>query len=43
MEADGEPLKGSTAPMLDLDTYEFKNLDTGKIKLEEYFMNGYIE
>ena len=29
--------------MVDLDTYEFETLDTGKIVPVEYFMNVYID
>ena len=29
--ADDGPFKGSTTPMVDLGTYEFKDLNTGKI------------
>ena len=29
--------------MVDLGTYEFKDLNTGKIKPEELFMNDYAE
>ena len=36
-------LKGSTAPGIDFNTYEFKNLNTGKITPEEYFINAYLE
>ena len=31
IKTDDRSLKGSTHPMLDLGTYEFKNLDTGEI------------
>ena len=31
IEADDRPLKGSTAPMVNLGTYIFKYLNTGKI------------
>ena len=31
METYYEPLKGSTAPVVDLGTYEFKILNTGEI------------
>ena len=43
IEADGGPFKGSTTPMVDLGTYEFKNLNTVKIKPEEPFTNAYVE
>ena len=36
-------LKGSIEPMVDMGTYEFKDLNTGNIKPEELFMNAYIE
>ena len=35
--------KGSTAPMVDLGTYKFKDLNIGKITLEELFTNSYTE
>ena len=35
IEADYRPLKRSLTPMVDLDMYEFINLDTGKIIPEE--------
>ena len=31
IEADDEPFKGSTEPMVDLDMYKFKDLNTGKL------------
>ena len=34
MEADGGPLKGYTAPMVNLGTYGFKYLNTGNITPE---------
>ena len=34
-----ETLKGSTAPMIDLVMYRFKDLNTGEITSKEYFMN----
>ena len=34
VETDGVPLKGLTAPMVDLGMYEFKKLDTRNIKPE---------
>ena len=43
IEADVVPLKGSTPPMVDMDTYQFKYLNTGKIIPEELFMNAYVE
>ena len=36
------PLKGYTSPIIDLGTYKFKYLNTGKITPEEYFMNAYV-
>ena len=36
-------LKGSTLPMVYLGIHEFKDLNTGRITSEEYFMNAYIE
>ena len=29
--------------MIDLGQYEFKDLNTGKIVWEEYFMNAYVD
>ena len=43
IEADDGPFKGSTAPMVDMGTYEFKDLETKKITPEESFMNAYAE
>ena len=34
IEADDGKFKGSKTPMVDLGTYEFKNLNTGKITPE---------
>ena len=34
IERDDGPFKGSTAPMVDLCTYEFKYFETGKITSE---------
>ena len=31
IESDGETLKGSTAPMVDMSKYGFKDLNTGEI------------
>ena len=33
IKVDDGNLKGSTAPMVDLGTYEFKDLNTGKLHL----------
>ena len=43
IEADSVTFKGYTAPMVDLDTYEFKDLNPGRITPEELFMNAYSE
>ena len=43
IEADDRPLKGSTAPIVDLGMYELKNLNTGNITNGELFMNIYME
>ena len=43
IEADDGPFKGSTTPMVDLGTYEFKILNTGEITPEESFTNAYVE
>ena len=40
---DNGPLKGSTAPMVDLDAYKFKDLNAGKITPEKSFTNAYVE
>ena len=37
------PLKGSTSLMYDLVSYDFKDLNTGKITLDEYFTNAYAD
>ena len=39
IKLDDGPLKGSTAPMVDLGTYQFKYLNTGEFTPEESFMN----
>ena len=38
-----ELLKLYTEPMVDLGTYEFRDLNTGNIKPEELFTNAYAE
>ena len=43
IESDDGPFKGSVSPIVDLGTYEFKYLNTGKITPEEIFMNYYAE
>ena len=40
--ADDETLKGSTTTMVNLGTYIFKYLYTGKITPEELFTNAYV-
>ena len=40
IKADNGPLKGSLAPMVDLGTHEFINVNTGKTIPEEWFMNS---
>ena len=42
IEADDGTFKGSTTPMVDLGTYIFKYLNTGKITPEESFANAYV-
>ena len=42
IEANDGPFKGSTPPMVDLSTYIFKYLNTGKITPEESFANAYV-
>ena len=37
------PFIGAMAPMVDLGAYVFKDLNTGKIKLEESFTDAYVE
>ena len=34
------PFMGATAPMIGLGAYLFKDLNTGKIKTEEYFTDA---
>ena len=43
IEADDGPFKGSTTSIVDMGTYEFKDLNTEKITPEELFMNAYTE
>ena len=43
IEADDGTFIGSTTPMFDLGTYEFKILNTGKITPKELFTNAYVE
>ena len=43
IEADDGNFNGSTAPMVDLVAYIFKDLNTGKITPEELFTNAYVE
>ena len=43
IKADDGPFIGSNEPMVDLGKYIFKDLNTGKIKLEEYFTEDYVE
>ena len=43
IEADYGTFKGSMAPMVDLDMYDFKYLSTGNITPEESFTNTYTE
>ena len=42
IEADDGDFKGSTTPMVDLGTYIFKDLNTGKISPEGQFTNAYF-
>ena len=37
------PFEIYTSPMVDLVTYEFKDLDAGNITPEEYFTDAYVE
>ena len=41
IELDDRPLKGSMAPMIDLDAYGFKDLNTENIAPQEYFTHAY--
>ena len=43
IESNNGPSKGSTAPMVDLGTYEFTDLETGKIIPADLFMNACVE
>ena len=43
IEADDEHFKWSTALMVDMGTYEVKDLNTGRITPEELFINAYAE
>ena len=43
IKVDDGTLKGPIAPMIDLCTYQFKDLNTVKIIPEELFMNAYVE
>ena len=43
IKADDGTLKGSTAPMVDLVKYQFKDLNIEEITPEELFMNAYME
>ena len=43
IKADDGHFKGSTAPVVDLGTYKFKDLNTGKIKPEESFTDDYVK
>ena len=43
IEADDGLFKGYTTPMIDLGTYEFNNLNTGKITPEELFTVAYVK
>ena len=42
IEAVGGPLKGFTVLMIDFNMYEFKGLNTGKMKPEESFIHFYV-
>ena len=43
IEAHDRSFKGSTTTIVDLGTYIFKDLDTGKNTPEESFTNAYVE
>ena len=36
IESDDGPFKGYTAPMVDLGTYKFKDLNTGKLNQKKF-------
>ena len=42
IKVDNETFHGSTTPMVDLGTYTFKDLNTGKSTPEEFFTNAYV-
>ena len=42
-KANDAPFMGAMAPMVDLGAYIFKDLNTGKIKMEELFTNAYTK
>ena len=39
----GGPFIGATAPMVDLGSYVFKDLNTGEIKPEDFFTDAYVK
>ena len=43
IEGDNGPFERCTAPMVNLGTYEFQGLDTGKITPKIFFKNSYVE
>ena len=43
IESDGGSFIGDTAPMVDLVTCVFKDLNTGRIKPEESFTDAYVK
>ena len=42
IEVDDEPFKVYTAPIVDLGTYQFTDLETSKITLKEFFINAQV-
>ena len=43
IESEDGPFKGSTAPIVDLGTYIFKELKTEKVTTEELFTHAYVK
>ena len=43
IKSDSQPLKGSTAPIVDSGIYRFKNINTGKVTSVELFIKAYTE
>ena len=43
IEADDVPFKGYTTLMVDMGTYEFKDVNTGKVTTKETFTDAHAE